>query len=558
MNPYYASYVQDTWRATRKLTLTLGLRVEYERGPTERYNRAVAYFDPNLELPIAAGAQAAYARNPLGELPASQFAVRGGTVYTGVNGAPRELWRSELMWLPRVSAAYQASAKTVLRAGYGIYFDTLNVMNQATDQYGYSRATNTVLTTDFGETWRVGNPGAGISPLTDPFPVRANGTRFDAPLQNALGSMARAGQGWTFTGYDRSHPRVQRWRAGIQRELSENVLVEGSYWGQWADRVNIARRLDALPEQYWATGDTRNNALATDMNRQVPNPFHISNFAALQASNPVLYQHLTTLGQFTSPTIAKNRLLRPFPHMNGLNDDAQALGRSSTQALEFNFTKRFSKGFNVNASYTRMFQKDNTVIENEFELAPRIWWPGVNSRPHRMTATAIVELPFGQGRRYFQSGPLKHVLGGWQAAVTYEFQNGPLLSWGNVFYRGDVSSFETDATAGAKPLGQWFNTAVPFERIPANQPAVFHTRIFPRFFDSLRADGLNQWNGNLLREVRIAEGVRFQFRVDAINLQNRSQMSPPDINPVSTNFGRVLSQTSSLNRFYQMQARIQF
>jgi hypothetical protein len=175
-----------------------------------------------------------------------------------------------------------------------------------------------------------------------------------------------------------------------------------------------------------------------------------------------------------------------------------------------------------------------------------------------MTATAIVELPFGQGRRYFQSGPLKHVLGGWQAAVTYEFQNGPLLSWGNVFYRCDVSSFETDATAGAKPLGQWFNTAVPFERIPANQPAVFHTRIFPRFFDSLRADGLNQWNGNLLREVRIAEGVRFQFRVDAINLQNRSQMSPPDINPVSTNFGRVLSQTSSLNRFYQMQARIQF
>lgn len=249
MNPYYAGYVQDTWRATRKLTLTFGLRIEYEKGPTERFNRAIGYFDPNLELPIAAAAQAAYARNPLAELPASQFIVKGGTVYARVNGTPRELWQSELMWLPRLSAAYQVSSKTVVRGGYGIYFDTLNVMNQAADQYGYSRATNTVLTTDFGENWLVGDPQNNISPLTNPFPVRANGTRFDAPLQNSLGSMARAGQGFTYTRYDRQHPRVQRWRVGVQRELSSNILVEGSYWGQFADRIGLTRRLDALPER---------------------------------------------------------------------------------------------------------------------------------------------------------------------------------------------------------------------------------------------------------------------------------------------------------------------
>ncbi|MBL8223322.1 MAG: hypothetical protein JNL62_29080, partial [Bryobacterales bacterium] len=229
---------------------------------------AIGYFDPNLELPISAAAQAAYARNPLPELPASQFVVRGGSVYTGVNGAPRELWRSELMWLPRLSAAYQVSNKTVIRGGYGIYFDTLNVMNQAADQFGYSRPTSTVLTNDFGENWLVGDPRNNISPLTNPFPVRANGTRFDVPLQNALGAMARVGQGWTYTGYDRRHPRVQRWRVGVQREVSSNILVEASYWGQFADRANITRRQDALPEQYWATGNTRNNAIATELNRQ--------------------------------------------------------------------------------------------------------------------------------------------------------------------------------------------------------------------------------------------------------------------------------------------------
>lgn len=559
MNPYYAWYAQDNWRITRKLTLTLGLRMEYEQGPTERYNRALSYFDPNLELPIAAAAQAAYARNPLAELPASQFVVRGGSVYAGVNGVPRELWRSELMFLPRLSAAYQVTSKTVLRAGYGIYFDTLNVLNGAADQYGYSRATNTILTNDFGQNWLVGDPVNNVSPLTNPFPVRADGTRFDSPLQNALGSMARVGQGFTFSRYDRRHPRVQRWRAGVQRELSANILVEASYWGQWSDRFNPGNtRLDYLPEQHWATGNTRNNAVATDMNRQVPNPFHISNFAFLQSQNPVLYQHLTTLGQFTAPTIAKNRLLRPFPHMNGLFDNAADTARARTNAFEFNFTKRFSKGFNVNASYTRMFQSNAAILENEFEQTPRIWWPSDTARPHRLTATAIVEFPFGRGRRFFQSGILNHILGGWQSAVTYEFQNGPLLAWGNNFYRGDINNFEADARAGAKTLDRWFNTDIPFERIPANQPAAFHVRVFPRFFNGLRADGLSQWNGNLLREVRITEGVRFQFRVDAINLQNRSQMAAPDINPVSTNFGRVLSQTSSLNRFYQIQGRIQF
>jgi Carboxypeptidase regulatory-like domain len=80
-SPYYAWYGQDTWRVNRNLTITLGMRMEYERGATERYNRAISYFDPSLELPISAAAEAAYARNPIPELPASEFVVRGGTVY---------------------------------------------------------------------------------------------------------------------------------------------------------------------------------------------------------------------------------------------------------------------------------------------------------------------------------------------------------------------------------------------------------------------------------------------------------------------------------------------
>jgi hypothetical protein len=558
MSPYYAWHGQDTWRVTRNFTLTLGLRVEYERGATERFNRAISYFDPNLELPISAAAQAAYARNPLPEVPASQFIVRGGSVYSGRDGAPRELWKSELMWLPRLSGAWQVNQKTVVRGGYGIYYDTLNVMNQNPDQYGFSRATNALLTNNFGVDWLIGDPKNGISPVKDPFPVRADGTRFDAPPRDSLGSMARVGQGFTFTDYNRVHPRVQRWRIGAQRELTANMMVEVAYWGQWGDRISVGQRLDALPENYWAKGNTRNNALATELNRQVPNPFHISNFESLRSSNPALYQHLTTLGQFTTTTIAKNRLLRPFPHMNGLTNSNNPEGKARTHALEVNFQRRFSKGFNLNASYSRMLQENKTIIENEFDAGPTIFWPSDTARPHRFTATGIWQLPFGRGRSYFQQGVLNHILGGWQIAATYEFQPGPLLSWGNIFYYGDVSKFEEEASSGTKTLERWFNTGLQFERNASLLPAAFHTRIFPRFFNGLRADGLNQWNANLLRELKVTERVRMQLRADAINLQNRSQMNPPDVSPTSTNFGRITSQTSSLNRMYQVQMRLTF
>jgi hypothetical protein len=116
-------------------------------------------------------------------------------------------------------------------------------------------------------------------------------------------------------------------------------------------------------------------------------------------------------------------------------------------------------------------------------------------------------------------------------------------------YYGDLSKLDEDASAGNKLLDQWFNTGLPFERNAANLPTGPHVRVFSPYFNEIRADGLNQWNANVLRNFKITE--RF-------TLQNRSQMNAPDISPTSTNFGRVASQTSSLNRFYQVQARIQF
>jgi hypothetical protein len=557
MNPYYAWYGQDTWRATRNLTVTLGLRVEYDQAPTERYNRAITYFDPTIQLPIAAGAQAAYAANPIPELAASAFTVQGGSIYAGVNGAPRQPWQNELMWLPRLSAAWQLNRKTILRGGYGVYFDSINVQNEVLNQSGFSRTTSTNLTNDFGVTWLAGNPAAGVSPMADPFPVRSDGTRFDAPLGSSLGAMYIAGQGFNYRNFSRKHPREQQWRVGLQRQLSPNMSVEVFYWGMWGNNLAVSQNQQALPAQYWNTTLVRNNTIASNMSQNVSNPFNINNFASLKTSNPALYQQMSTLGFFTGSTIQKNRLLRAFPQINGLSTN-QYYGEAKNNSLQVLFQRRLSKGLNLNAHYTYSSAGNWTTIINEYDPAPQQWTPTNSPLPHRFNATGIYELPLGNGRTYLKTGLLSHVIGNWQVAMTYDFQQGPFLTWGNNFYYGDMSTIGETLTQGTKTLDRWFNTSAQFERNSANQPAAFQARVFPVDVTSVRADGLNQWSGNLRRDFRLREGTIFEVRVDALNLFNRSQFSAPDNNPNNTTFGKVTSATSTLNRFYQIQGRIRF
>ena len=149
------------------------------------------------------------------------------------------------------------------------------------------------------------------------------------PAGASLGGDFVAGQALNAYGnLDREHARLQRWRAGVQKELGRNMAIEVAYVGTYSDDVDVSSflgntnntqasvRQDILPSQYWNHTDTRNAALATENNRNVPNPFFVGNLTALRASNPALYNQLAAQALFTSPTIQKNRLLRPYPHMS--------------------------------------------------------------------------------------------------------------------------------------------------------------------------------------------------------------------------------------------------
>ncbi len=288
------------------------------------------------------------------------------------------------------------------------------------------------------------------------------------------------------------------------------------------------------------------------MNANVTNPFHLSNFESLR-SNALLYQYLSSQGFFTNSLIRVSQLVRPLPHLGTVNNQDAPVGEVRSDALEVSFTRRFARGFNAQVACTAMDIREADIFLNEFDPKPS-WRPSNDGRPHRFTAMTVIEFPFGRGKRWLNTGWANHVAGGWQLSVIYEYQPGPLIDFGNLFYYG--TNLE-DIKKGPRTLDRWFNTD-NFERVASRGPAAYHKRVFPTRIDGLRRDMTNQWNANIQKEFRLWERAALQLRLDAINVFNRSQFDSPNTNPYSTDFGRVTAQTGATNRFIQIQGRIQF
>jgi len=209
----------------------------------------------------------------------------------------------------------------------------------------------------------------------------------------------------------------------------------------------------------------------------------------------------------------------------------------------------------LNVGYTALKLREADFYANEFDKT-RTERPSNDGRPHRITMTGVYELPFGKGHRFLASAPrvVDLLVGGWQAAATYEFQPGPLVDFGNLFYYGNNPSDLSNVT---RTWDTWFNTA-NFERTATRGPNGPHVRVFPTRVPGLRVDSTNQWNANFGKNFAITERLKMQIRLDALNVQNRSQMAAPTTDPFSTNFGRITAQTAATNRWLQVQARLSF
>ena len=559
-NYWVGSFAQDTWRRGR-LTINAGLRFEYETGVTEKNGQMIVGFDETAKLAITDAAQAAYLASGLQTQPGmpATLSVLGGPIYANDAGQSGAAYGGRAMWMPRAGASFLIGDRTVLKGGYGLYYDTLNASDYVAAQAGYSVTTTSTISDDLGRTFKWATPATGGTSF-DPFPVRADGTRWDPIVGDALGANSLLGGTLSTENGVRDHARQQRWRVSLQRQFGSNVGVEVAYAGAYNDRLPATIRQDYLPEQYWDGSNTRNTAANTYLTAQVPNPYFINNFAFLRTTDPVLYQRLASNPTFSAATIQRNRLLRPFGFMTGgvggLLYSNLPLGATKSHSLEVQVNRRFSSGLSGFMSFTANSVRFNRTVE-EYDREPTLWQGSNDARPWRLAGVASYELPFGRGRHFLTDGGVAAAFASnWQVAGTVEYQPGALLDWGaqNIFFYGDLD----DIALEDPTREEWFNTDAGFERDPAKVPAAFQKRAFPFRIDGVRSMPLTFTNISIQRNFGAGNGRTWQLRMDAQNIFNRQQWQGPALNPTSTQFGQVTNVALNQMRFFTFGIRTTF
>lgn len=537
-SPTWGLFLQDDWKLSSRLTLNLGLRWEYEGPMTERFNRSVRGFDPNFVQPSEAAAQAAYARNPLPELPPSEFKVRGGYRFAGVDGEPRGLY--ETSWthfMPRFGFAYQLRDRTVVRGGYGVFFGFLGQRRGDVVQDGFSSITEFSPTNDGGLTF----PNSMLNPfpqIVEPLGAKGGGTTF-------LNQNLRPFNVNPLTPYE------QRWQFGFQQELAGGFVADIAYVGNRGTHIEILRDLNATPRQYLSTSPFRDDAVIRRLSGNTVNPFR-----GLMPG--------TTL--HTSSTITVERLLRPYPQFGTIAMSTNQ-GYTWYHSLQASLQKRFSHGYTLMASYT--FSKFMQAVEHLNATDPMpIETISEFDTPHRIAASGIWELPFGKGKRIGHAlhPVVSKIVSGWQLQGIYVFQSGvpvtfdrtvdPIRAVGSnrgVMFFGDVSTIRKDN----KTIQSWFNTAGFVTSSAQLIDTARQLRTFPLRFGWLRQHPLNNWDLSVLKNTALAEGVNLQIRVEALNAMNHPNFSGPITQPTAANFGQVTS-VQNYSRRIQLTAKLVF
>lgn len=579
-NPYTAAYVQDTWHITPKLTLNAGLRFEYEWGPTEILNRQLGEFDPTQQIAFAGNANSAYAATnysaastALGNagLPAalpSSLHVTGGATYAGVNGVSTKQWQDSYRFLPRIAAAYSVTSKTVLRGGYGLFYDALNNLNEGNDQIGYSATTTQPSSLAGGTTWVAPGVSSGSTiPTLNPFP---NG--FASPIGNSGGNLVYAGGSETYFPYNLVPARQQRWQASVQHQMGSNNVITVIYSGAYTSKINgygagtgasgpaiIGVNLNAVPGDYYTAGQTPASVQNVAVNTIVKNPFYIANLSSLTAAQRTLLSTGSYSSFFNSATTSVAQLLKPYPHMSGITEIAP-VGETKFQQIDATFNRRFTNNFNLNVDYQRSFQYDRDWFANPYDQLPSWEDSQTNSRPSRLVAMGTYKLPFGSGQRLLNLHDWKNLLaGGWQSAFSMELQQGPLIIFPNAFYSGCTTDWQTCDTSNLKlkhpTYGRWFDTS---RFNTTSSPTAYNKRVFPHVVDGVRSDGVNNWNINIMKATPIRNDVTFEMRLEALDIFNHLVAASPNTSPTSTQFGQVTGDVYTYGRWVQIQGRIYF
>ncbi len=507
-NKYYAAYIQDDFKVSRKVTVNAGFRWDFEGGVTERYDHLAA-IDP-------------YVKNPVSDKIG--MPVTGGYLFAGDSLGRRAIRHTSPRQInPRIGIVYELNSKTVVRSGYGIFYGLPSyAASSGYTSNAFQSSTPWLATLD----------GVNLNAtLSNPFP---SGYNFSNGTKDGL--LSQVGLGLSGAIPDTLQPVYsQQWNFNIQRNLGRDMLFEIAFAGNRGTHLALSTQLDQLrPEQL---------SLGNSLLELVPNPFF----------------GVVTVGALAQPTIQRGQLLRPFPLWNGVSATNAAYSNSNYNALQMRFEKRFSSGFSLLSSYT--FSKTlsdgaDGLWNNNGAQIIRNWYCracdySISSydQPHRFVSNVTYELPIGKGKALGNHWNtfMDLALGQWQMNGILTLSQGQPLRFTTA--QNTSNSFgggQTPDTTGvsanlgaARTIDRWFDTA------QFSQPAPFTFGNMARSTAQLRNANARLLDFSLFKSFRIVERMRAELRGEAFNLTNTPLFGNPGTVLNTPTFGIVTSQENS-------------
>jgi len=391
----FAFYAQDTWKITPKLTLDYGLRYDYQtylksdgRLPSFGYDVP----NPNPEYNGLLGA-AIYERH----------------------GNPD--FASNYPWAfgPRLGIAYQITPKTVFRGGIGISYSQTAYLEMWTLRFGsdvrYGPATT------FGDSITQLSDGAGFIPEWPDY----DGKYFPiSPGANFMTSIDR------HAGYP---PRQLMWSVGIQREITTNMSFEISYVGNrgvWWNSPGVLTDPNRVTPDILAAHNM-------SIGNEADGLLLISDFNSVSAADKAAHNLTAPYPGFQGTV---SQALRPYPQFGSIFVLWAPLGNTWYDSLQMKFTKRMSRGLDLQASYT--FQKELTVgtetQDTAFEVNPAIInlnnlrdnkGISASSVPHRLVIAGTYQVPDWTS----MVKPVRYILKDWRFGAYLVYQSGlPIMA----------------------------------------------------------------------------------------------------------------------------------
>ncbi len=395
-NDSAALFFGDKWKATRKLTVNYGVRWEMYRPPVEKWNH-FSFLDPLEPNPEAGG-----------RLGALAFAGSGPGKCNCRH--PEETWHRG--FAPRLGLAYAVSNRSVVRAGYGIFYDMGNMPGWdsgiAQDGYDVSPAfssTNGGLTTAFllsqGLPQNFQRP-----PLLVPGFDNGQGGPIYRPLDaNRL-------------------PYSQQWNLTLDHQFTNNLYVSGSYVGSKGTRLlSQVAEINALDPKYLSMGQPLFDQFQPGQ--------------TMLDGVPLPYAGWVEQLSACAPSVAQ--ALLPYPqYCGGLFGRDENVGNSTYHSFQVKAEHRFSQGFWLLGAYTL----SKLITDADNNQSQSLTWSGasgvispferkgnkslaVEDIPQALAISLVYELPFGKGKRWHGTGGLwDRLIGGWTLSNVFRAESG--------------------------------------------------------------------------------------------------------------------------------------